>query len=829
MKKTIVILTFVLVVFTSWSQKVKDFYISPSGSDLNIGSKENPFLTIDKAKLAVRSLLKNNSSQNITVYLREGNYFVDKTIRFDERDGSNKGSVKYKGYKNEKAVIYGGVAINGWQKWKDNIYRAKLPDILTGEHFYRLFDDSQSAVIARHPNVGDGLGGGLETINNTRVKVPDQWVNYDFSDAQINGWIGGNWFTELRKVVAFEKSKGELIVDPGSNNFGGLNSRIYIQGVLELLDNENEWCIKGNYIYYYPVNPSDINNRLIVAPTVERVIEIKGHSRKQLIENVLFENIHFYGSDFTDSWRIFKGELHASTPEHLQEGLIYIENAKNISVRYCKIKGAGHSAIFVNNRSESCTVYGCEISDAGFCGIYANSYFPGFGNFENVQDSYINKGHNFSNNFIHHCGFSIGGGCGIQLFQSGDNRITHNVISDMPRYGISYKGLRSAIVGETMVNRDINYDNHFDYIHARNNYIAYNDIFNVCRNSFDYGAIEAWGGGKDNVWDCNAIHDIDQTVDWDGWAHGLFADDGSDFVTLKNNIVYELKGGRATGAVMVKSVNQEVVNNIFADNAIGRAATMSPYIEPAKNNSVHKNIFYKSGEMLYDVNKNSFIKGYTGHYPTEYNKQYVKGKGVFEKVDYNLIYPNYKQLDSLKGYGWDINSVIADPMFDKKHEAWDVTYMDYNLKPESPAYKTGFVKINTDSIGLLKDFPFETTLVKNAGLTIQAEDYNRMNSLRCIGSTGIYKMQKGAWAKYDHVDFGKGLYKSFVCQITEQTNTNQDECLFEIRLDAPNGKLIGKINKDDNQATIQKVKGIHNLFLVFKNEIALNNFRFIEE
>ena len=46
---------------------------------------------------------------------------------------------------------------------------------------------------------------------------------------------------------------------------------------------------------------------------------------------------------------------------------------------------------------------------------------------------------------------------------------------------------------------------------------------------------------------------------------------------------------------------------------------------------------------------------------------------------------------------------------------------------------------------------------------------------------------------------------------------------------APNGKLIGKINKDDNQATIQKVKGIHNLFLVFKNEIALNNFRFIEE
>lgn len=818
----------IIGAITSWSQSLNKFYVSTEGSDDNNGLIENPFRTIEKAKEAVRLLLAGNPKQNITVYLRGGNYFVEKTIRFNEQDGSTNGTIKYSGYKKEKAIIHGGIPIKGWEKWKNNVYRAELPQQLKGKIFYRLFDNSQSAVLARHPNVGDGFGCGLKRINNTSIKVPDEWRNYDFSKAQINGWIGSNWFAELRAAKSFNKTDGILKIEAGSNNFGGLNQRIYIQGVPELLDVENEWCIMGDSIYYYPSDHSDINKRLILVPLNERVIEFKGSTPGQMVENISFEILFFRGSDFTNSWEIFKKNLDGSMPEHLQEGLIYIENAKNISVKYCEIKGAGHSAVYINNKSEACTVYGCSISDAGFCGIYMNSYFPGQGNFEKPIDSYINKGHNISNNFIHHCGFSIGGGCGIQFFQSGDNRIAHNVICEMPRYGISYKGVRNGVLVETMEGEGINYENHFDLIHTRNNYIAYNEIFNVCRTSFDFGAIESWGAGKNNVWDGNAIHDIDQTVDWDGWAHGLFTDDASDFVTLKNNIVFELKGGRATGTVMVKSVEEIVANNIFADNAIGRVATMSPYAEPAKNNVVNNNIFFRSGEMLYDVDKNSFGKNFYGFYENNFNKEYVKNEKVFDVVDSNLIYPDYVQLDSLRKYGWDTHSVVADPLFDKKHEQWDVDYSDYILKPESPAYKTGFVKINTDSIGLLNDFPFDRKLIKNAGLTIQAEDYNRMYGLRPIGSTGIYKMQKGAWAKYDNVDFGNLSYNKFTYQSEEFKMSNSHERLFEIRLDAPNGKLIGVVNKGDRQVNIKRIKGIHNLFLVFKQEIILNNFRFVE-
>ena len=819
-------ITFILAILTSCANK--EFYISPTGNDNNPGTIEQPFLTLEKAKEAVRILIQNNPSQTITVYLRGGHYFIEKTIRFDERDCTNKGTIKYSGYKKEKAVINGGVAIRNWEKWKDGIYRAKIPNKLKNKKLYRLSDNSESAVLARHPNVGDGYGGGLRRISNTKIRIPTSWKDYDFSNSQIYGWIGSNWFAELRAVQHFNKETGILTVDPGSKNFGGLNQRIYIQGVLELLDKENEWCVHNDSIYYYPSDQTDINRRLIVAPTEPRIFDIRGNTPQNLIKNLTFENLYFNGSNFTGSWRIFEAGKDGSMPEHLQEGLIYIENANNISIKYCEIKGAGHSAVYINNKSESCTVYGCSISDAGFCGIYVNSYFPGQGGFSNAHDSYVNKGHNLSNNFIHHCGLSIGGGCGIQLFQSGNNRITHNVICEMPRYAISYKGVRNGVLIEAMPDNNINYINHFDYIHTRDNYIAYNDIFNVCRSSFDFGGIESWGAGKDNIWDGNAIHDIDQSIVWDGWAHGLFTDDGSDYVTLKNNIVFELKGGKSTGAVMVKSIGEEVSNNIFADNAIGRVATMAPYAEPAMKNIVRKNIFYKSGEMLYDINYRTFKKGYYGFYENDFNKELVKDKDVFGEVNSNLIYPYYEQLDSLKTYGWDTRSVIADPLFDKKHKQWDVTYTDYKLNSGSPAYKLGFKKINLEDIGLLNDFPFNRELIISAGSIIQAEKYNRMHELRSNSGMGIYKTEPGSWAKYENVDFGNGIYHKIIFTLKETEKNIAKKSLFEIRLGSPNGELIGTVKNSDKQTDIKKVKGIHNLFLVFQQEIRLNDFRFIE-
>lgn len=822
---------FIPLLLLSCSDSSFSIYVSPTGNDGNDGSIDHPFETIQRAQMEAREKVEKGSYNHVQVILRGGDYYLTETIHLNEKDANKITSVTYQSYEGEKVCIYGGIRVIDWERWNDNLYRVKLPDSLRGVPLNVMLETNGRAMpMARYPDLGKGFGQKLEKITNTNIRVPQKWQEYDFSHAQVYGWIGANWFSELRQVKAFDRNKLILTVDPGSGSFGGLNSRIYIQGVPELLDVEGEWCVnyQDNYLYYWPVKgDKKLQDRNIVLPILSRVFDVKGSSSKELIENLSFKGLSFIGSNFSSSWQIFKEGEDGSMPCEFQEGLIYIENAARIQLTDCEIFGAGHSAVYINNKSEECKVEGCHIADAGFCGIYANSYYPNMGNFKNVGDSYINKKHTFTNNYIHDCGKYIGGGCGIQLFQSGDNVITHNLIHEMPRYGISYKGVRNGVLVETLKDKNINYANHFDYVHTRNNYIAYNEIFNVCRSSFDFGAIESWGAGKDNVWDCNAIHDIDQTVEWDGWAHGLFPDDASDYLTVKNNIVYELKGGRATGAIMVKSYNQKVENNIFADNVIGRAMTMAPFAEPAAENCVRNNIIYHSGEILYDTDMNSFGTDFYGFYENEFNKQYVKGKPVFTEVDKNIIYPAYDQLDSLNKKGWDVHSLVVDPLFNKQNSQEDITYFDYRLKANSPADNTGFQAIEYDKIGLLPDFSFNVNRKKKASELIEAESYNRMRNLRSIAATGIYHMEPGAWAKYDSIDFSQGGFEQ-CCMNLLESDLKMCGKLFELRLDSLGGEVIGVMNGNNKVIPVKPVKGVHNLYLIFQQPVALDSFRFID-
>ena len=288
-----------------------------------------------------------------------------------------------------------------------------------------------------------------------------------------------------------------------------------------------------------------------------------------------------------------------------------------------------------------------------------------------------------------------------------------------------------------------------------------------------------------------------------------------------------MKGGKATGAIMVKSFNQVVENNIFADNQIGRALTMAPFAEPAAGNCVRNNIICNSGVDLYDVDKNSFSKGFYGFYENAFNKEYVKGKSVFAEVDKNVIYPHYNQLDSIKEKGWDIGSMVADPLFDKKNSQESVTYWDYQLKENSPAYQLGFKPIAYHKIGLLPDFGFEVLRKRNLSRTIEAESYNRMRGLRPIAATGIYHMESGAWTKYEAVDFSQGDYNQCAIYYLD-SKSKKSGTLFELRIDSPSGELIGTVSSTDSVIPVKQVTGIHDLYLVFSQSIGLDSFKFVE-
>ena len=47
---------------------------------------------------------------------------------------------------------------------------------------------------------------------------------------------------------------------------------------------------------------------------------------------------------------------------------------------------------------------------------------------------------------------------------------------------------------------------------------------------------------------------------------------------MRNNILYHCHGGAYTGAFMMKSISEEIVNNLVADCTLGRLVTLAPFV-----------------------------------------------------------------------------------------------------------------------------------------------------------------------------------------------------------------------------------------------------------
>ena len=87
-----------------------DFYVSPNGSDENDGSREKPFLTLEKARDSVRALDKTGKN-GITVAVMAGEYRVSSLVFTQEDSGTEECPVTYCAYGDGEAVICGGVTL----------------------------------------------------------------------------------------------------------------------------------------------------------------------------------------------------------------------------------------------------------------------------------------------------------------------------------------------------------------------------------------------------------------------------------------------------------------------------------------------------------------------------------------------------------------------------------------------------------------------------------------------------------------------------------------------------------------------------------------------
>jgi len=121
-----------------------DFYVAVNGSDNNPGTLDKPFATLQRAKLAVRKAKEIKSDKNYLVYIRAGNYHLQRTVDFDLEDGARAGHHIGEIYWHSHAIIL-------WQSGHNLVRNNYIRDVprkaicLSGVRFKYFTDQFQSS------------------------------------------------------------------------------------------------------------------------------------------------------------------------------------------------------------------------------------------------------------------------------------------------------------------------------------------------------------------------------------------------------------------------------------------------------------------------------------------------------------------------------------------------------------------------------------------------------------------------------------------------------------------------------------------------------------
>ncbi len=355
---------------------------------------------------------------------------------------------------------------------------------------------------------------------------PSGW---DISEGSVNIWPYHNWFNSNYKIKSIDAPKRLITLDTGARKLREGN-RFYVKNVLSLLDEAGECQIslKNKKVYAWP-RGKGIEQRGLVLSTADNVLRIRGEGGR------IVRNLHFEGLDIGIC----------------EKDCVSISGAEDCSVRNCKIENAGVTGVVIADHAQRITIYGNLIRRHGQHGVSLAGRGPG--------QADVNHHNIVENNHIHHCGRLIGHGYGVRISQSGNNKIIHNHIHHMPRYGVTIKGGRYGTIKGKI--KGMTWENRYDFMHGRNNLIAYNDIHHTNMDSQDTGAIESWGAGRDNKIDHNIIHDTGNTEF--NLQSGIYLDDQADFFLVTNNIIYGVTGTDYNQCIYAKGIGNRIENNIL--------------------------------------------------------------------------------------------------------------------------------------------------------------------------------------------------------------------------------------------------------------------------
>ena len=571
------ILTLLLGCFFSNANAI-DFHVSPNGNDAAEGTLTAPFKTLEQAQRAVRGVNKS-MKEDINVYLHEGTYQLTSTLRLSNADGGTNGHyVRYMAAPGETPLVTGGIPVNGWELFdaEKNIWCAK--DVVG--RFRQLYVNGKKAIRARHPNVKpngdhyfnrlakvDTTGRAfdvytdqikqLENIKKSEIHVMVAWADQTLriDDVKYNGNTCKIIPQDPERTRLFRRAYPMLGTAFMSNP--PKQQCYYLENDMSLLDMEGEWYLDEdtNTLYYMPRDGEDMSTANVVAPNIETLIEVKGESTKDKVQNISFSGIVFAHTNYlrpsnegflnlqagqfavnvVEDWR---GLLKSNEFMlwHPSAG-IEVTNASRVIFEDNIFTQMAATGLDFTSGTNDTRIEGNVFTEIGGSSISVGKFAP-----DSLTE--IHKGYNPSdkdeictrdtvkNNYVHNTTNEIQGDVPILGGYPRYIVIEHNEVSYANYSGIS--------VGFGWTTNETAMDG---------NKINYNEIHHIARLLCDGAAIYTLSNqGKNGQIMYNYSHDINGS-DWaDYWTCPIYQDEGTSGFEIAYNVAVNAPKGTACNA-----------------------------------------------------------------------------------------------------------------------------------------------------------------------------------------------------------------------------------------------------------------------------------------
>ena len=728
----------------------KDYYVAPHGSDSNQGALESPFASLSEARDHVRDYKKAHPEESITVWLRGGTYPLTETVVFTLADsGSEKQTITYAAYQNEKPVFSAGTTIQSWERL------AKAPkDLPAAAHgqvwvadvsFLRKIKTAQqpSPTVATQMDRLSRIltlyadGKPLQRAQGERFlihKIPEEVKEIDrsfgFPEGALRNWDDlseaeitiipvRRWisFTLPLESVDEEKHIARTLAIPTySLQPHGSVSKIkdaQIENSIALLDKPGEWVhdSRTDKIYYWPQDNQQ--PRHITAPVLTELIRVEGKTDYDGPVDVAVQHLVFRGLTFTQGERFrWQGQTGWGVQHDWERfdspsAMVRLRGAENCAVEDCYFTTAGASGLRLDLHCKKMRIVGNHLHHLGGVGILLSGYGPG------TKD--VNSDNLVENNLIHHIGQIYHGSPALFVWQSSHNRIANNEIHDIPYTGICVTGRIvwgedgreecSQTIRWNEVKDDENAWSYADrkaswyvrekYLHSRNNTVSRNDLHAVMQRCGDGNFIYISGGGGGNLVAENFCHDCPSKT----MNCSIRCDDDQNNTLITRNIICRIGGD---GEGFNSKGKNDFVENLIVDmrsNSNHHRGYIRFYGGVVKDSVYQRNVYYARKIGHNSLHENPSLRNTTGYRLRD------------TKADYNLIFctndatwgPNH--LREQRAFGIEEHSISADPMF------VDIDNNNFQFKPGSPAFKLGLKQpVKISEVGLRE--PYRSRLQK---------------------------------------------------------------------------------------------------------------------